>query len=530
MSHQQTIAALLHRTARRAPGKTAVICGATTWTYRDFDALVTRVAAGLQGEGVVKGDRVAVIARNSHGFAALRFALARIGAVLVPINFMLKPDEAAYILRHAGAKLLAVDAGLAELGRAAAALDTKVERLLALPSEHGDEPAGTSVSMASNVALSFASLASSARAFAEPELDSRDLAQIVYTSGTESLPKGAMLTHEAVIWQYVSCIVDGRMTADDLMLHSLPLYHCAQLDVFLGPAVYLGCTSVITAAPTPDNLLPLLSRHKINSFFAPPTVWIGLLRSPLFDTVDLSALAKGYYGASIMPVEVMREISQRLPKIGLWNLYGQTEIAPLATVLGPEDQLRKPGSAGRAALNVETRVVDDAMRDVAPGSGQIGEIVHRSPQLLTGYYHDEERTKAAFEGGWFHSGDLATIDDEGDITVVDRKKDMIKTGGENVASREVEEAIYTIDGISEVAVVGLPHPHWVEAVTAIIVRKPNAALTVSDVMAACQKKLATFKAPKDVVFVDALPKNPSGKLLKRELRLAFEQHYRGAKA
>ena len=521
MSHQQTIAALLHRTARRTPNKTAVICGATTWTYRDFDALVTRLAAGLQGEGVAKGDRVAIIARNSHGFAALRFALARIGAVLVPINFMLEPDEAAYILRHAGAKLLAVDGGLAELGRAAAAIDTKVERLLALPSEHGDEP--------SNTHLSFAALASSARAFAEPALDSRDLAQIVYTSGTESLPKGAMLMHEAVIWQYVSCIVDGEMKADDLMLHSLPLYHCAQLDVFLGPAVYLGCTNVITAAPTPDNLLPLIGKHGITSFFAPPTVWISLLRSPLFDKTDLSTLSKGYYGASIMPVEVMREITQRLPKMRLWNLYGQTEIAPLATVLGPEDQLRKPGSAGRPALNVETRVVDDAMRDVRPGSGDIGEIVHRSPQLLSGYYHDDERTKAAFEGGWFHSGDLATIDDDGCITVVDRKKDMIKTGGENVASREVEEAIYTIDGVSEVAVVGLPHPHWVEAVTAIVVRKPGTALTAGDVMAACRKKLATFKAPKDVVFVDALPKNPSGKLLKRELRKSFEQHYSAAK-
>jgi fatty-acyl-CoA synthase len=192
-------------------------------------------------------------------------------------------------------------------------------------------------------------------------------------------------------------------------------------------------------------------------------------------------------------------------------------------VLGPDDQLRKPGSAGRAAINVETRVVDDAMRDVAVG--EIGEIVHRSPQLLSGYYHDEERTRAAFEGGWFHSGDLATIDADGCITVVDRKKDMIKTGGENVASREVEEAIYTVTGVSEVAVIGLPHPHWIEAVTAIVVVKPGAALTAGDVVEGCRQKLATFKTPKDVIFVDSLPKNPSGKLLKRELRQRFEKHY-----
>jgi fatty-acyl-CoA synthase len=190
-------------------------------------------------------------------------------------------------------------------------------------------------------------------------------------------------------------------------------------------------------------------------------------------------------------------------------------------MLGPDDQLRKPGSCGRAVINVETRVVDDAMRDVPRDGKSVGEIVHRSPQLLAGYFHDDARTAAAFEGGWFHSGDLATIDDEGYISVVDRKKDMIKTGGENVASREVEEAIYRLPGVSEVAVVGLPHPRWVEAVVAVVVAKPDAALDEAAVLAHCAAQLASFKAPKRVLFVDALPKNPSGKLLKRELR---QQH------
>ncbi|HSH92041.1 MAG TPA: AMP-binding protein, partial [Ramlibacter sp.] len=264
---------------------------------------------------------------------------------------------------------------------------------------------------------------------------------------------------------------------------------------------------------------PLIAQHKVTSFFAPPTVWISLLRSPLFDTTDLSSLRKGYYGASIMPVEVLRELSTRLPKVRLWNLYGQTEIAPLATMLAPEDQLRKPGSCGRAVLNVETRVVDDAMLDVAPGV--VGEIVHRSPHLMLGYFHDDERTKAAFEGGWFHSGDLATIDDEGYITVVDRKKDMIKTGGENVAGREVEEMIYRLPQVSEVAVIGVPHPRWVEAVVAVIVVKGGQALDEAEVTAHCNQSLASFKSPKAVVFTDALPKNPSGKLLKRELRQRY---------
>ena len=177
----------------------------------------------------------------------------------------------------------------------------------------------------------------------------------------------------------------------------------------------------------------------------------------------------------------------------LWNFYGQTEIAPLATVLKPEDQLRKPGSAGRPALNVETRVVDDAMRDVVPG--EVGEIVHRSPQLLQGYFNDPERTAAAFEGGWFHSGDLATIDDEGYITVVDRKKDMIKTGGENVASREVEEAMYRLEGVSEVAVIGLPHPRWIEAVTAVVVVKAGHALDEARVIAYCGAAAGELQVP-----------------------------------
>jgi fatty-acyl-CoA synthase len=328
------------------------------------------------------------------------------------------------------------------------------------------------------------------------------------------------------MWQYVSCVVDASIAGDDLMLHALPLYHCAQLDVFFGPAIYVGASNVITGKPVPDHLLALIERHRISSFFAPPTVWIGLLRSPAFDATDLSSLKKGYYGASIMPVEIMKEILRRLPHLRLWNLYGQTEIAPLATMLGPDDQLRKPGSCGRAVLNVETRVVDDAMNDVAPG--QVGEIVHRSPQLLTGYFHDDERTAAAFAGGWFHSGDLATIDDEGFITVVDRKKDMIKTGGENVASREVEEMVYRMPGVSEVAVIGLPHPYWIEAVTAVIVPKAGQALDEAAVLAHCGEHLATFKVPKRVVFVDALPKNPSGKLLKRELRRHHEQLFVGA--
>ena len=508
---RQTIADALRRTALRLPNKLGIVCGDNAWTYAEFDALVSRLAAGLSGIGVKPGDRVAVLARNSHGFAALRFALARMGAVMVPINFMLKADEVAYILRHAGAEILATDSGLADLARSASQLDTSVQQFIWLPSEdHTASVAGMH---------NFDELAACKSPLAESGLASQDLAQIVYTSGTESMPKGAMLTHDAVLWQYVSCVVNAEISEQDLALHALPLYHCAQLDVFFGPAIYIGSSNVITSKPVPDNLLALIEKYKITSFFAPPTVWIALLRSPLFDAAKLVHMAKGYYGASIMPVEVLKELASRLPKVRLWNLYGQTEIAPLATMLGPDDQLRKPGSCGRAVLNVETRVVNDAMQDVKVG--EVGEIVHRSPHLMLGYFKDEEKTRAAFSGDWFHSGDLATIDDEGFISVVDRKKDMIKSGGENVASREVEEMIYRLPAVSEVAVIGLPDAKWVEAVTAVIVLKAAQRLTEAEVMAHCNQHMATFKVPKRVVFADALPKNPSGKLLKRELRLAY---------
>jgi fatty-acyl-CoA synthase len=505
---QHGLSDLLRRTARRVPDKAAIACGDVRWTYAELDLLCSRLAQGLREQKIGPGDRVAVLSRNSHAFVALRFALARIGAVLVPINFMLNAEEIAFILRSSGAIALAVGPEFVDVGGTAAAGETKVAQIYWLP--------GETTAPAPRAMIAFDDLCRAQPLAAPIDVDAGSLAQIVYTSGTEAQPKGAMLTHEAIIWQYVSCIVEGEMASGDVTLHALPLYHCAQLDVFLGPAVYLGASNVIIGQPRPEVILPLIPKYAITSFFAPPSVWIALLRSPLFDAIDLSTLKKGYYGASSMPIEVLHELQRRLPAVRLWNLYGQTEIAPLASVLKPEDQLRKAGSAGKPVLNVETRVVDDLMQDVRPG--EVGEIVHRSPQLLQGYFNDPEKTAAAFAGGWFHSGDLATVDDEGYITIVDRKKDMINTGGENVASREVEEAIYQLPEVSEVAVIGLPDPIWIEAVTAIVVAKLGQSLGESAVIDHCRQRLARYKVPKRVIFAENLPKNPSGKLLKRQLR------------
>lgn len=500
----QSLSGMLRRSAARHRHRPAIACGDTAWSYAEFDHLVDRLAAGLKKAGVEPGQRVAIMARNSHAFIAIRFAVARADAVLVPINFMLNVEDVRYILDHSGAALLFVDTTTIDVATQAA--DGIVGTIFGIAGESDAAPEGLP---------SWDDLPYDGGRQLETRGGS-DLLQIIYTSGTESRPKGAMLSHDAVLWEYQSCVIDCEWTPDTVAVHAMPLFHCAQLDCMIGPALQVGARNIITSRPTAENIVLLLERHQATSFFAPPTVWISILRCPDLDAQNLAQLTKGYYGASIMPVEVLRELRERLPQLRLWNLYGQTEIAPLATILFPEEHETRLGCAGRPTLHVETRVVDDDMVDVTPG--EIGEIVHRSPQLLSGYWHDPERTAESFVGGWFHSGDLGVMDAEGYLTVVDRKKDMIKSGGENVASREVEEAIYRHPAVSEVAVIGLPDPKWIEAVTAVIVLRAGHSASEADILAHCEAHLSAFKAPKQIYFEERLPRNASGKILKRELR------------
>ena len=353
----------------------------------------------------------------------------------------------------------------------------------------------------------------------EPELEDDSLAQIVYTSGTTAAPKGAMMTHRAMMSQYYSVIPAMNFTEDDRALAALPLYHTAQTHAFTMPQLLVGARTILIEAPVPELVLRLIEQERITSFFAPPTVWISLLRHPDFATRDLSSLEKVYYGASIMPVPVLHELRERLPNARPYNCYGQTEIAPLATMLRPEEHDARPASCGRPCLNVETRVVDLDMNDVPPGTH--GEIVHRSPHLLVGYWDKPKETAEAFAGGWFHSGDVGYFDADGYLYIVDRIRDVINTGGVLVASREVEEVLFTHPAVSEVAVVGLPDEKWIEAVTAFVVLRPGHEVDEAGLLALAREHLAPFKLPKKVVFVDNLPRNTAGKLLKRELRKQY---------
>ncbi|MGV0746477.1 acyl-CoA synthetase [Mycolicibacterium sp. XJ870] len=498
------------RSSRRSPDKVAIIDGDVTWTFAEFEHLVDRAAAALQDNGFAPGDRVAVLAHNCWQYAVLAFATARAAVVLVPINFMLTAEEISYILGHSGVSGFIVEADLVDTAVRAMQLGGAVTTTVALtlPGQHA--PAGWA---------DFGSWLATTSPAPRPHVADDQLIRLMYTSGTESQPKGAMHSSRSLMGNYISTIIAGSMASTDVEIHSLPLYHCAQLDNFLITDIYLGATSIILPRPEPEMVLRSIERYGVTNYFAPPTVWISLLRSSVFDQVDLSSLRKGYYGASAMPIEILGEMRERLPNLRLWNFYGQTEMAPLASALGPDEQDTHAGSAGRPVINVETAILDDD--NVAVETGVVGEIAHRSPHLMLGYLDDEAKTAEAFRGGWFHSGDLGYYDEHGLLHVVDRKKDMIKTGGENVASREVEEVLYRHNGVKEVAVFGLPHPVWVEAVVAAVVVRDGAVLTEEDIQAHCRAHLAGFKTPKQVFFVDSLPKNPSGKLLKRVLRDRF---------
>ncbi|OBK30540.1 acyl-CoA synthetase [Mycobacterium asiaticum] len=497
------------RSARRQPDKIAIIDADVVLTFAEFEHMVDRAAAALHDNGFAPGDRIALLARNCWQYAVLAFATARAAVVLVPVNFMLTAEEIGFILGHSKVNGFIVQQEFL----------TTADEALRLAGQKGSVTIKATLTGSAPGWDEFAQWLTTQTAAPRPLLDDDQLVRLMYTSGTESQPKGAMHSSRSLIWNYISTIIAGEKSGDDVEIHSLPLYHCAQLDNFLVPDIYLGATSIILPRPEPEVVLRTIERYAVTNYFAPPTVWISLLRCPLFDRVDLSSLRKGYYGASAMPVEILAEIRARLPNLRLWNFYGQTEIAPLASALRPDEQDAHPGAAGRPVVNVETTILDDGDQPVPPG--EVGEIAHRSPHLMLGYLDDEEKTAQAFKHGWFHSGDLGYYDEYGLLHVVDRKKDMIKTGGENVASREVEEVLYLHSGVQEVAVFGLPHPQWVEAVVAAVVPRAGVTLVADDVIAHCREHLAGFKTPKEVFFVDSLPKNPSGKLLKRELRKRF---------
>lgn len=505
-ARRNTIGDAMRRAGARFRDRPALRFGARDWTFAALDRGATRVARRLLAAGLRPGDRVVAFGRNSDAYLLLWLGCARAGLVHVPTNFALTAGELDYIVQQSGATAIFAQPALRAVADAAGSTLLR----------------GTLDAGAGPMDILAAALDPAWDAGEEPgeAVREEDLVQLQYTSGTTGMPKGAMMTHRALLTEYASVAIEMEMRRDDRALAALPLYHTAQMHAFTMPQMLLGGWTLLIEAAQPAAVLVLIEQARITSFFAPPTVWIGLLQHPDCPGRDLSSLRAIYYGASIMPVPVLHELRARLPEARPFNCYGQSEIAPLATVLRPEEHDARPGSVGRAVLNVETRVVDAEMRDIAPG--ERGEVVHRSPHLCLGYWNMPEETAKAFEGGWFHSGDVATIDAEGYISIVDRTKDLINTGGVLVASREVEEALFTHPAVAEVAVIAVPDPKWIEAIAAVVVLRadPPAGIEAA-LLAHARAGLAPYKVPKHIFIAEALPKNTAGKLLKRELRLLY---------
>ncbi|WP_330293180.1 acyl-CoA synthetase [Streptomyces sp. NBC_00576] len=489
-----TVDGVLRRSAQRVPARVAVEYRERVWTYGELDEAVSRAAGVLRAEGLAPGDRVGAYGHNSDAYLIAFLACARAGLVHVPVNQNLTGDDLAYIVDQSGSTLVLADPDLA---------DRLPDGVRTLPLRDADDSL-------------LARLADTAP-YDGPESRTEALVQLLYTSGTTALPKGAMMTHRSLVHEYLSAIAALDLSPGDRPVHSLPLYHSAQMHVFLLPYLAVGATNLILDAPDGDAILDLVEAGRADSLFAPPTVWIGLAGRPDFATRDLSGLRKAYYGASIMPVPVLERLRERLPKLAFYNCFGQSEIGPLSMVLGPFEHKGRLDSCGRPVLFVDARVVDEDGEEVPDGTP--GEVVYRSPQLCEGYWDKPEETTAAFRDGWFHSGDLVVRDADGYYTVVDRVKDVINSGGVLIASRQVEDALYTHEAVAEAAVVGLPDERWIEAVTAVVVSRGE--VTEAELIAHAREKLAHFKAPKRVVFVDELPRNASGKILKRELRDRF---------
>jgi len=509
------VADMIRRSRYHFPDKTALIFGDIALTYSELEDQCNQVANALAGLGVKKYDRVAILAHNTHHHILTWLGCAKLGAVYMAVNYLLRDDNIAYCVNHSESVVFIIEDSLYPQVKEVMDKMPGVRHFIWSNQGAGSAPPD-------NKFINFDGwFAAAPKSEPDAILRIEDPVQMTYTSGTESLPKGVIISNQALIAEYLSCIIDGRFTASDINVNALPIFHCAQRDVFMNPIFWVGGTNILV---TPDigKILAAIAKYRATMFFAPPTVWIAILRHPDLSKYDLSSLVKGYYGASIMPVEILREMLEKFPQTGMYNFYGQTELAPYHCILQAEDAMTKLGSAGMGALHMETRLEDTDGGEVSQVD-VAGEICGRGGHVMTMYFKEPDKTEAIMAGGWFHSGDLGVLDNDRYITVVDRKKDMIKTGGENVASRKVEEAIYLHPAVEEVAVVGVDHPRWVEAVVAVVKVKAGFSVGEDELLEHCRRHLSAFESPKKVIFVDELKKTPSGKILKRMMR----EEYRG---
>lgn len=498
-----TISGLLRSTARRVPETTALKFGERTYTYAELDAEVDRVAHALSRLGLAKGDRFALMATNSDHFVISFYAALRVGAVALPINPASASPELNYLLSDSGATVLAFDPSLTSTVSASSAsgLPDTTRHLVCL----GESPEYPNLYTLPSDTAEFSDVG-----------EDLDLALILYTSGTTGDPKGAMFDHRRSLWTTTALLAGVGYCADDRFLHVAPLYHAAQLCVMLIPAITIGATNVLHTGFDPTAVLETLESEQITVFFGVPTMFQFLLREPGLRERDLTALRIGLFGAAPMPPSTVSELTDLLPNTSLTHLCGQTEGGPGGIYCDNAQVRQRPEASGRQAIPfMECKVVDHAGREVEPGD--VGEVVLRGESVTLGYWNKPEETARTLRDGWLHTGDLARLDEDGYMTLVDRLKDMIITGGRNVYSAEVEKALTGHPDILECAVVGRPHPDYGESIVAVVTPRANTEITLESVRAYCADHLARYKIPHDLMIAE-IPRNPSGKALKHRLR------------
>jgi fatty-acyl-CoA synthase len=476
-------------------------------TWARLHERVNAIAAAMAARGIGFGDRVAIMMTNRPEFLETMFAASALGAIAVPVNFRLTPDEVAYILTDSGAALLVVEEATGEAAaRARAACGHEIGFV-----STGDTPGAGPW-------------------FADPpdpagppgvDVPEDSPALIMYTSGTTGRPKGAVLSHQNLQGQALTLIRTWRLFDDaEVNLCAAPLFHIASIGSVV-PLALIGGTTVLLPSGgfSAAGTLEILEAERITSVFLVPAQWQLLCAEPSLAGRDLPALKTISWGAAPATVTLLDQMAAAFPQAVNIAVFGQTEMSPVTCALDGADALRKIGSIGKPVSIVSARVVDDDMKDVAPG--EVGEIVYRGPTTMAGYWQDPGATAEAFRGGWFHSGDLVRADDEGFLYVVDRKKDMIITGGENVYCAEVENALAAHPSVGELAVIGLAHERWGETPAAVVVLRPGATLTIEELRTWGSQRLARYKLPTVLHTTSGLPRNASGKVMKNVLREQF---------
>ncbi len=517
----------LTRTAAARPGQLAVVDGDRRFSYAEFNGYVNRLAHGLTGLGYRRGDALALASGNSAEFLAVYYACAKLGVVCVPVNLGWRPDEVAYVLGHSAARGIVVETQLIPAMRDAIAKVSEVADVIVAPGTAAQRQDHEPPDPQDRAWTTIEALTAGTTTPIEPQcfVDDRDALSYLYTSGTTSFPKGVVGSHVAIYLESMSGALDSGWRAGDRFVAMMPMFHTAQLNAFCTPAVLVGATIYAMRGFDPAALLELIERERITQIFGLPMMYRAALDHPSFTEHDLSSLRRAVYAMAPMPDDLIRRC---LDGFGcdFALLFGQTEMSPITTLFRPEHQLSHLGAVGTPLIGVQVAIMGPDGELLPPG--QAGEIVYRGPSTMSGYLDNEEATDKAFEHGWFHSGDVGRFGDDGVLWFTDRSKDVIKTGGENVASIEVEKAVYAADPrVAEAVVVGLPHERWSEAVTAVVVPRPGEQIDPAELIAAMKTKLDGFKVPKSVIVTDQLPKTSTGKIQKNVLRAEHARHYEG---